>query len=177
METGDVLRLLRRMPPHPAPPNGPIGTSLLVLGAEARVVRPDGREMVRELLRVAEERRFEVRPPAGLGMATVDFGPGVFHVTLVGAPRSAVDVEFMVVGIGPLRLDAWCSLGAHSGADVRLLDGFGRLVVPDLTARGPRAEPLELSAGRYLLVADARDCATALRIAEPIGPRSLRAAV
>ena len=177
MAGGRTFRLPRRMPPRQPSPLKPPGCGLVVIGADAKVVLPDGREAARELLRVAEERRFELRPEAGSGMATVDFGPGVFNVTLIGAPRSSLEVEFMVVGLGPLLLDAWCTLGAHAGADVRLVDGFGRLVVPDLTARTPRAEPLELNAGRYLLTADASHCATALRIAEPIGIRSLRAAV
>lgn len=148
-----------------------------MIGTEARLTAGNGRTATRELLRVDAERRFELRADVGPGLVTVDFGPGVFNVTLIGAPRAAVDVEFMVVGIGPVRLDAWCTLGAHSGTDIRLIDGFGRLVVPDLSARTPRSDALSLVAGRYLLSADAFECPAALRIAEPIGIRALRAAV
>ena len=177
MAGGRGSRLFRRMNPFHASQATTPGSGLVVIGAEARLTAPDGRIATRELLRVEGERRFEFRAPSGRGLAVVDFGPGVFHVTLVGAPRTSVDVEFMVVGIGRLRLDAWCTLGAHDGTDVRLVDGFGRLVVPDLTARTPRSEPLELSAGRYLLAADAPESAVALRIAEPVGARALRAVV
>lgn len=165
------------MPPLPPSSRLPLGTGLVVIGADAKVTQADGRVAERELLQVSDERRFELRSGPGSGLAAVDFGPGVLNITLIGAPRASLEVEFMIVGIGPLRLDAWCTLGAHAGADVRLIDAFGRLAVPDLTARAPGAEPLELSAGRYLLVADACGCATALRIAEPIGARSLRVAV
>ena len=172
-----AFRSETRMLPRPPSSATPFGTSLVVIGADAKVAQTDGKLAMRELLQVSEERRFELRPGPGSGMAAVDFGPGVLNVTLIGAPRTSLEVEFMIVGLGPLLLDAWCTLGAHAGADVRLIDGFGRLAVPDLTTRAPGAAPLELSAGRYLLVADACHCATALRIAEPISARSLRAAV
>ncbi len=110
-------------------------------------------------------------------MAILDVGPGVLNATLVGAPRTSLEVEFLVVGLVPLVLDAWCSLGAHCSTEVTIADGFGRLVVPDLTARDPSAAPINLASGRYLLLADAHQAPLALRMAQAISVNAIRAAV
>lgn len=153
------------------------GCGLTVIGAEAKVALPDGRVATRELLRVDEERRFELRPSSGPGMVIMDLGPGVVNVTLAGQPHASVEIELVVLGVSPLLIDAWCSAGSNADADIRLIDGFGRLAVPDLAARGPTCDALELTSGRYLLAADVCRNTVSIRIAQRIAAQSLRAAV
>jgi hypothetical protein len=78
---------------------------------------------------------------------------------LVGPDRASLEIDLLVGGMRALAIDAW-AMCARDAADVRLLDAFGRDVIPDLCARDASMTPMVIAPGRYLLQAstDAGPC-------------------
>lgn len=148
-----------------------------MLSAEASVGLRGGRSINRELLRVENERRFELRGGPGEGLVLVDLGPGVLNASMVARVRSTLEIEFMVLGLGEVPLDLWCTCLPAANSQVSLSDAMGRLVVPDITARDPSMPPVVLSAGRYLLDAQVWEGTSVLRVAQSLQTTRLRTAI
>jgi hypothetical protein len=156
--------------------SGPAST-LSVLSAEATVGLRDGRVAQRELLRVEGERRFELRPAAAEGLVLVDLGPGVLNASIVAKVRSTLEIEFVVLGLGEVPLDLWCTCLPAANSQASLTDAHGRLVVPDIAARDPAMGPIIASPGRYLLDVQVWEGTCVLRLAQSMQTKSVRAAV
>ncbi|NBX25253.1 MAG: hypothetical protein EBQ99_04290 [Planctomycetes bacterium] len=115
-----------------------------------------GRAVVRrEVLHFSrEDQRFELRPdgsPAGISLRIRE---DRFHAMLSGPERADVEVEFTVEDPRGLSLPLWALVHGRE-AEVSVWDAFGRLAVPDVTARGADAAPLNLPMGRYTMTASA----------------------
>jgi hypothetical protein len=115
-----------------------------------------GRAVVRrEVLHLeGGDQFFELRPdgsPAGISLRIRD---DRFHAVLSGPERADVEVEFTVDDAKGTRLPILALVHGRE-AEVSVWDAFGRLVVPDVTARGADAAPLLMEMGRYTLTASA----------------------
>ena len=161
--------------PHPGVPTP--GSLLTLLGAESSIDLPQRRTVNRELLRVDQDRRFELRPEGNHGVVLMDFGPGVVNATIVGKLRATLEIEFLMHGVGPVPLDLWCSSLRPGCAQVTLSDAFGRVVVPDVTSRDPSMGAMMVPTGRYLLGAEVTGGTAVLRLAQGISAAGLREAV
>jgi len=135
-------------------------TDLSVSGPRLRraelVLWLPGRALVRrELFRPeGEDQFFELRPdgsPAGISLR---IRADRFHAVLSGPERADVEVEFTIDDPRGARLPLWALVHGRE-AEVSVWDAFGRLAVPDVTARGADAGPLLLATGRYTLTASA----------------------
>lgn len=151
--------------------------ALQLLSTEASVGLRTGRTVTRELLRVENERRFELRGGPGEGLVLVDLGPGVLNASLVARVRSTLEIEFVVLGAGEVPLDLWCTCLPAANSQVSISDAMGRLVVPDVTARDPSMPPVVLTPGRYLLDAQVWEGTSVLRVAQSLHATPLRAAI
>jgi hypothetical protein len=60
---------------------------------------------------------------------------------------------------------------------VSILDAFGQLVIPDLTARDPAMHPMVFTAGRFLLRAETFNGPLVLRVGQSTSCVPMRAAV
>lgn len=150
--------------------------NLAFLTLEASVTLASRVIAQRHLLRIeAGDRRFELRPPETTGSVCVDVAPGLMHATLVGGDRSTLELEWMISG-EPTAIDAW-ALATGSGSTVEILDGLGRPMIPDLSARDPSMPPMIATPGLYLLRADTRGGPIVVRLGQSIASGALRAAV
>ena len=147
------------------------------LTAEASV-SASGRTLAqRRLLRIEQgDRRFELRPPESAASVSLDLAPALAHATLSGGDRATLELEWMVHGDTALALDAW-ALCARNASEVSILDGLGRAVIADLTARDPSMPPVIVSPGLYLLRAETSNGPLVIRIGQAICAGSIRAAV
>ena len=139
----------------------PLEDSRLAFVAAEASILVDGVPVVRrELLHIDEvARRFVVRSPRSNALARVDFRHCGIEAALVGPDRASLEIDLLVGGMRALAIDAW-AMCARDAADVRLLDAFGRDVIPDLCARDASMTPMVIAPGRYLLQAstDAGPC-------------------
>lgn len=139
----------------------PLEDSRLAFVAAEASILVDGVPVVRrELLHIDEvARRFVVRSPRSNALARVDFRHCGIEAALVGPDRANLEIDLLVGGMRALAIDAW-AMCARDAADVRLLDAFGRDVIPDLCARDASMTPMVIAPGRYLLQAstDAGPC-------------------
>lgn len=154
----------------------PMHDPITLLAARARVVLPDGTEALRDILRIESRRTIEVRPGTGPGMASLDLQRDLAIVTIAGGPLTEVELEWAVVANGPLTFDAWALCPGRCNAEAFVLDAFGMLAIPDLTARGPAMGPALLMPGRYLLRASVSDGSMVLRLGVSAESALLRAA-
>ena len=154
----------------------PMHDPITLLAARARVVLPDGTEALRDILRIESRRTIEVRPGTGPGMASLDLQRDLAIVTIAGGPLTEVELEWAVVANGPLTFDAWALCPGRCNAGAFVLDAFGMLAIPDLTARGPAMGPALLMPGRYLLRASVSDGSMVLRLGVSAESALLRAA-
>lgn len=141
------------------------GPAVRVLDAELALWLPDRPEVRREILRLdAPDRRFVLRPdesPAGVVLETCAQG---FHALLAGPERADIEVNWFVGEVGGVELPLW-AIGQGLQVEANVWDSFGRLVVPDLLARGADAPLARLSTGRYLLTASVHGrCSLALGV-------------
>jgi hypothetical protein len=98
------------------------------------------------------------------------------HATLSGHDRATLEVEWIVTEGSAIALDAWAMCGRQSSL-VSILDAFGQLVIPDLTARDPAMHPMVFSPGRFLLRAETFNGPLVLRIGQSTSCLPMRAAV
>jgi len=134
----------------------------------------------REILRLDEcSHEWVLRPDgSGAGISLNLQGDGLL-LSLAGPERADVELELQVDEPG-LRLMLW-GIARGSDAEAALWDCFGKLAVPDLLARTPDAEMLDLATGRYLLSASVSGSTTAMigvgmNASSALALRSLRTA-
>lgn len=144
------LKVMERtmLPTHPTTP-----LEVRALDAELSLWLP-GRPLVRrEILRLDEPgSRVVLRPdasPAGVVLQTERDG---FHVLLAGPERADVEIGWKCTCTETADLPLW-ALAQGLDAEASIWDSFGRLVIPNLLARGTDAPRAQLAAGRYLLTA------------------------
>jgi hypothetical protein len=162
---------------YPSNPLTPGDSRVRFLTAEASVAA-GGRVLAqRSLLRIEHgDRRFELRPTETAAAVSLDIAPGLMHATLVAGDRATLELEWMVGGNTALALDAW-ALCARNSSEVSILDGLGRAVVADLTARDPSMPPIVIAPGIYLLRAQTANGPLVIRIGQSIAAHGIRAAV
>lgn len=153
-----------------------INDPITLLAARTRVALPDGTDASREVLRIESRRLVELRPGHGAGMASLDLQRDLAIITIAGGPITEVELEWAVVANAPLPFDAWAMCPAHCRAEACVLDAFGMLAIPDLTARGPEMGPALLMPGRYLMRASVSRGSMVIRLGTPAGAGLLRAA-
>jgi len=149
---------------------------ITVLAARTRVMLPDGTDASREVLRVESRRMIELRPGRGPGMASLDLQSDLAILTISGGPLTEVELEWAVVANAPVPFDAWAMCPANCSAEACVLDAFGMLAIPDLTARGPSMGPALLMPGRYLMRASVSHGSMVLRLGMAADAGLLRAA-
>lgn len=163
-------------PSHTTIP-APGGLRIAFLTAEASVAAAGRTLAQRRLLRIeGGDRRFELRPTECSASVTLDLAPGLVHATLSGGDRATLELEWMVHGTGAVALDAW-ALCARNASEVSIVDGLGRAVIADLTARDPSMPPIVLAPGLYLLRAETGNGPLVIRIAQAISAAAIRTAV
>ncbi len=120
------------------------------LHAELVVWLPDHPPVRREILDFSDgPSDWILRPDASGAEASLRFDGRGLLATLRGPERADLEIDFIVPQEG-LSLPLW-AITHGPQAEVSIWDHFGRLVVVDVLARGPDAEPLQLDAGRYVL--------------------------
>ena len=126
---------------------------LSLLDAEMALWLPGRPQVRRELLRLSEpDRHFVLRPdgsPAGVELVTATDG---FHGVLAGPDRADLEVTWTTRKLDGIAVPAW-AIASGPEAEASVWDAFGRLVIPDLLARGVDAEDIQLVPGRYVLTA------------------------
>lgn len=131
------------------------GPAVRLLDADMALWLPGQPLVRREILRIeAPDRRFVLRPddsPAGVLLETSSCG---FHALLSGPERADIEVNWVVEALQGVEMPMW-ALGKGPLVEASVWDSFGRLVLPDLLARGFDAPRVELRPGRYLLTASA----------------------
>jgi hypothetical protein len=150
---------------------------MMFLAAEASIMVGGESLVRRELLRINDgDRRFELRPHGTPGSVCLDLAPGLMHATLSGHDRATLEVEWIVTDGSAIALDAWAMCGRQS-SQVSILDAFGQLVIPDLTARDPAMHPMVFTPGRFLLRAETFNGPLVLRVGQSTSCVPMRAAV
>ena len=123
-----------------------------LLYAESVVWLPGRAPVRRELLNPGSgPGSWILRPDGSEAGVSIQFdGAGLLSI-LAGPERASLDLDFILhADRHPLPL--W-AIARGGGVEVTLSDHFGRLVIPDLLARGVDSAPACLEAGRYLLQA------------------------
>jgi hypothetical protein len=118
-----------------------------------------GRPLVRrEILRLDEPgQRIVLRPDASSAGVVLQTSEEGFHGLLSGPERADLEVSWQVTSAEQIDLSMW-ALSHGLEAEASIWDSWGRLVVPDLLARGADAPRAKLLAGRYLLTASVHGC-------------------
>lgn len=138
----------------------PAAAAVATLDAELALWLPDRAPVRRELLRISEPgRRFVLRPDASAAGVELVTAVGGFHAVLSGPERADLEVRWELTGSEHPALPAW-ALVQGDRAEACVWDAFGRLVIPDLIARGVDANHMRLPAGRYVLTACVQGCAS-----------------
>ena len=137
-------------------------------------LRLPGRPPVRrELLSFdGEPRTFTLRPDGTSAHATLELGAGHVLASLAGPEQADIEVEWVVEALHPSPLPLW-AVANGGDAEVSLWNAFGRLMVPDVIARGFDASDITLESGRYVLTATAFG-ATRLLVGAGIAAQSVQ---
>lgn len=114
---------------------------------------PGQPQVRREILQVTgDPRTFMLRPDDSGAGVTLLMAEDHFHAALAGPEQAEIEVHWLVRNPNGMSMPLW-ALAQGRDVEANLWDGFGSLLVPDVTARGPDAEDLKLQPGRYMLTA------------------------
>jgi hypothetical protein len=136
--------------------NNPNGDGAMrIARAELSLSLPGMPPVRRELLRPeAAARVFTLRPDGTQAHVTLEVGGTHLIASLAGPEQADIEIEWLVEGRSPRALPLW-AIAEGRDAEVAVWDAFGRLMVPDVLARGTDAPDIEFVQGRYLLTASA----------------------
>jgi len=121
--------------------------------ADLIVWLPGQPQVRREILEVTgDPRTFTLRPDdTGAGVSLL-MAQDHFHAAMSGPERAEIEVHWLVCNPNGAEMPLW-ALAQGRDVEASVWDGFGSLLVPDVTARGPDAHDLTLPPGRYMLSA------------------------
>ena len=127
---------------------------LQILQAEMLLWLPKQPQIRREILHVSQSSQvYNLHPdPTAVGGINLNLCQKHFHASLSGPERADLEVECIVHEGSTMTLPIW-AVAQGQEAEVNVWDSFGKLVVPDLLARGSDAPDLRLNAGKYMIIA------------------------
>jgi len=121
--------------------------------ADMVVCLPGQPQVRREVLQVTgEPRTFTLRPDDSGAGVTLLMAEDHFHAAMAGPEQAEIEVHWLVQNANGASMPLW-ALAQGRDVEASVWDGFGSLLVPDVTARGPDAQDLVLTPGRYMLTA------------------------
>jgi len=121
--------------------------------ADLTVWLPGQPQVRREILQVTgDPRTFTLRPDDSRAGVTLLMAEDHFHAAMSGPERAEIEVHWIVQNPNGVEMPLW-ALAQGRDVEASVWDGFGSLMVPDVTARGPDAHDLVLPPGRYMLSA------------------------
>ena len=127
---------------------------LQILQAEMLLWLPKQPQISREIFQIPKtSQTYALQPnPNATGGITLDLCQTHFHASLSGPERADLEIECHVLEGETMTLPLW-AVAQGPEAEANLWDSFGKLVVPDLLARGIDAPDLLLNAGKYMIIA------------------------
>ncbi len=128
--------------------------TLRVTQAELRLWLPKQPHISREIFHIPKtSQTYALQPdPNATGGITLNLCQTHFHASLSGPERADLEIECHVLEGETMTLPLW-AVAQGPEAEANLWDSFGKLVVPDLLARGIDAPDLLLHAGKYMIIA------------------------
>lgn len=115
---------------------------------------PNQPQIRRDIFQVSQtSQTYHLHPdPTAAGGISLNMCQTHFHASMSGPARADIEVECIVHEGSTMTLPIW-AMAQGSEAEANVWDNFGKLLVPDLLARGVDAPDLHLSAGKYMIIA------------------------